>query len=153
MMVDLTSFSDEKFDAKKWINAACQARHPQEPVEKHLVDVEMKLQMLSEEIAASLEEQSASALLRVPRATRDVLRLREDALSLRHSVAGILQKLKKVTSTLYLQVLMFVALCYFLKFVKMCSSLDELFKYLHYIGLECMHLRVRLHVDLVTELR
>ncbi|XP_052186877.1 conserved oligomeric Golgi complex subunit 7 [Diospyros lotus] len=95
MMVDLTSFSDEKFDAKKWINAACQARHPQEPVEKHLVDVEMKLQMLSEEIAASLEEQSASALLRVPRATRDVLRLREDALSLRHSVAGILQKLKK----------------------------------------------------------
>ncbi|XAR66132.1 hypothetical protein NMG60_11012233 [Bertholletia excelsa] len=95
MMVDLGSFSDEKFDAKKWINMACQVRHPQDPLEKHLVDLEMKLQMMSEEIAASLEEQSAATLLRVPRATRDVVRLRDDALSLRNSVAGILHKLKK----------------------------------------------------------
>ncbi|KAG8381524.1 hypothetical protein BUALT_Bualt06G0130700 [Buddleja alternifolia] len=96
MMVDLSAFSDEKFDPKKWINAAVQQRHPQDPVEKHLVDLEMKLQMVSEEIAASLEEQSSAALLRVPRASRDVLRLRDDALSLRSSVANILQFLKKV---------------------------------------------------------
>ncbi|KAL7214477.1 hypothetical protein ACSBR1_026814 [Camellia fascicularis] len=95
MMVDLGSFSDEKFDAKKWINSACQSRHPQDPLEKHLVDLEMKLQMTSEEIAASLEDQSSAALLRVPRATRDVIRLRDDALSLRNSVASILLKLKK----------------------------------------------------------
>lgn len=95
-MVDLSSFSDEKFDAKKWINTACQSRHPQDPLENHLVDLEMKLQMISEEIAASLEEQSAAALLRVPRASRDVIRLRDDALSLRQSVASILLKLKKV---------------------------------------------------------
>ncbi|KAK9291846.1 hypothetical protein L1049_019796 [Liquidambar formosana] len=95
MMLDLGPFSDEKFDAKKWINSATQARHPQDPLDKHLVDLEMKLQMLSEEIAASLEEQSAAALLRVPRATRDVVRLRDDAVSLRNSVSGILLKLKK----------------------------------------------------------
>ncbi|KAL7183996.1 hypothetical protein ACSBR2_026213 [Camellia fascicularis] len=95
MMVDLGSFSDEKFDAKKWINSACQSRHPQDPLEKHLVDLEMKLQMTSEEIASSLEDQSSAALLRVPRATRDVIRLRDDALSLRNSVASILLKLKK----------------------------------------------------------
>ncbi|GAB4858802.1 Golgi transport complex subunit 7 [Ancistrocladus abbreviatus] len=95
MMVDLGAFSDEKFDAKKWINNACQSRHPQDPLEKHLVDLEMKLQMMSEEISASLEEQSAAALLRVPRATRDVIRLRDDAISLRTSVSAILQKLKK----------------------------------------------------------
>lgn len=58
-------------------------------------EVEMKLQMASEEIAAALEEQSAAALLRVPRATRDVVRLRDDALSLRHSVSSILDNLKK----------------------------------------------------------
>lgn len=94
-MLDLGPFSDEKFDPKKWINSACQARHPQDSLEKHLVDLEMKLQMTSEEIAASLEEQSAAALLRVPRATRDIVRVRDDAVSLRHSVSGILQKLKK----------------------------------------------------------
>ncbi|KAH9678405.1 Conserved oligomeric Golgi complex subunit 7 [Citrus sinensis] len=95
MMLDLGPFSDEKFDPKKWINSACQTRHSQDSLDNHLVDLEMKLQMVSEEISASLEEQSASALLRVPRATRDVVRLRDDAISLRGSVSGILQKLKK----------------------------------------------------------
>ncbi|KAF5731066.1 embryo yellow protein [Tripterygium wilfordii] len=95
MMLDRGQFSDEKFDPKKWVNSACKSRHPQDPLDNHLVDLEMKLQMASEEIAASLEEQSAGALLRVPRATRDVLRLRDDAVSLRNSVAGILKKIKK----------------------------------------------------------
>ncbi|XP_076898633.1 conserved oligomeric Golgi complex subunit 7-like [Bidens hawaiensis] len=95
MMIDLGPFSDDKFDAKKWINSACQSRHPQDPLDKHLVDLEMKLQMMSEEIAASLEEQSSAAILRVPRATRDVIRLRDDAVSLRQNVAAILLKLKK----------------------------------------------------------
>ncbi|GAB2227797.1 hypothetical protein Droror1_Dr00009624 [Drosera rotundifolia] len=95
MMIDLGAFSDENFDAVKWINSSCQSRHPQDPVEKHLVELEMKLQMMSEQISASLEEQSAAALLRVPRATRDVIRLRDDAVSLRTSVSAILYKLKK----------------------------------------------------------
>ncbi|KAG4966783.1 hypothetical protein JHK87_032434 [Glycine soja] len=95
MMLDLGPFSNENFDPKKWINSACQSRHPQDSLDKHLVDMEMKLQMVSEEIAASLEEQSAAALLRVPRATRDVIRLRDDAVSLRSAVSSILQKLKK----------------------------------------------------------
>ncbi|KAF3535017.1 hypothetical protein F2Q69_00019873 [Brassica cretica] len=95
MMLDLGPFSEEKFDAKRWVNSSCQARHPQDSLERQLVDLEMKLQIASEEIGASLEEQSGGALLRVPRATRDVLRLRDDAVSLRSSVAGILQKLKK----------------------------------------------------------
>ncbi|EXC36303.1 hypothetical protein L484_001268 [Morus notabilis] len=94
-MLDLGPFSGENFEPKKWINSACQSRHPEESVDKHLVDLEMKLQMVSEEISASLEEQSAAALLRVPRATRDVIRLRDDAVSLRSAVASILQKLKK----------------------------------------------------------
>lgn len=95
MMLDLGPFSSENFDPKKWINSATQSRHPEDSLDKHLVDLEMKLQMVSEEIAASLEEQSASAILRVPRANRDIIRLRDDAVSLRSAVSGILQKLKK----------------------------------------------------------
>ncbi|KAH9615861.1 hypothetical protein KSS87_021811 [Heliosperma pusillum] len=95
MMVDLAAFSEENFDAKKWINNAVEARHPEDPLEKHLVDLEMKLQMMSEEISSSLEEQSSAAILRVPRASREVIRLRDDALSLRSSVFSILDKLKQ----------------------------------------------------------
>lgn len=95
-MLDLGPFSSENFDPKKWINSATQSRHPEDSLDKHLVDLEMKLQMVSEEIAASLEEQSSSAILRVPRANRDIIRLRDDAVSLRSAVSGILQKLKKV---------------------------------------------------------
>lgn len=95
-MLDLGPFSSDNFDPKKWINAATQSRHSQDSVDEHLAELESKLQMVSEEIAASLEEQGAAALLRVPRATRDVLRLREDAVSLRSAVSAILQKLKKV---------------------------------------------------------
>ncbi|GKV37969.1 hypothetical protein SLEP1_g45928 [Rubroshorea leprosula] len=50
-----------------------------------MVDLEMNLQMVSKEIAASLEEQSASALLCVPRATRDVLHLVPPAIPLLES--------------------------------------------------------------------
>lgn len=96
MTVDLSAFSEEKFDPKRWINAACGSRDPQDPVDKHLADLEMKLQLLSEEIATSLDEQSESALLRIPRSTRDVVRLRDDASSLRSAVSVILQRLKKV---------------------------------------------------------
>lgn len=95
-MLDLGPFSDENFDRKKWVNSACQSRHPQDSVDKHLVDLEMKIQMVSEEIGSSLEEQSASSLLRVPRATREVIRLRDDSVSLRSAVSSILEKLKKV---------------------------------------------------------
>ncbi|KAK9143070.1 hypothetical protein Syun_012470 [Stephania yunnanensis] len=94
-MTDLAAFADPNFNAKKWMNAACQSRHPQDSIENHLTDLEMKLQMMSEEISASLEEQSNAAFLRVPRASRDVVRLRDDAVSLRNSVSGILLNLKK----------------------------------------------------------
>nr|XP_043617151.1 conserved oligomeric Golgi complex subunit 7 [Erigeron canadensis] len=95
MIKDIGSFSDEKFDAKKWINNACQSRHPEDPLDTCLIDLETSLQDVSEQIAKSLEEQSSAAILRVPRATRDVIRIRDDALSLRQSVASILLKLKK----------------------------------------------------------
>jgi hypothetical protein len=70
-------------------------RHLEDPVEKYLGDLEMKLQVMSEEIASALDEQRAAALLRVPRASRDVIWVRDDVVALRSSVSGILQKLKK----------------------------------------------------------
>lgn len=94
-MVDLGSFAEEKFDPKMWVNGACRSRHPEDPIDKHLNDLEMKLQLISENIASSLEEQSSASLLKVPRASREIIRLRDDASSLRSTVSTILHKLKQ----------------------------------------------------------
>lgn len=95
-MLDLASFGDDKFHAKAWVNGACKARHPDDSLDKYLGDLEMKLQLMAENIAASLEDQSAQALLRVPRASRDVFRVRDDAVSLRSTVSAVLHKLQQV---------------------------------------------------------
>lgn len=94
-MVDLASFADDKFDPKAWVNAACQSRHTDDPLDKHLNDLEIKLQLSSENIASALQEQSSASLLKVPRASREVIRVRDDAISLRSAVSTILLKLKK----------------------------------------------------------
>jgi hypothetical protein len=96
MMVDLAVFADEKYDAKAWLNEACRGRLPDDPVDRYLTDLEMKLQLMAETITADLDEQSTGALLRVPRASRDVLRVRDDATTLRSTVSAILAKLKQV---------------------------------------------------------
>ena len=106
MMLDLASFGDDKFHSKAWVNAACKARHPDDSLDKYLGDLEMKLQLMAENIAASLEEQSAQALLRVPRASRDVFRVRDDAVSLRSTVSAVLHKLKQVAPFSFLFVLL-----------------------------------------------
>ncbi|EFJ06368.1 hypothetical protein SELMODRAFT_135591 [Selaginella moellendorffii] len=97
-MVDMAAFGEEGFDPKAWVNAACRARHPDEDAERQLSDLEMKLQLASEDIAAALEDQSTAALLRIPRALRDVSRLHDDALSLRSTVSGMLLKLRTAES-------------------------------------------------------
>ncbi|CAI5501861.1 unnamed protein product [Closterium sp. Naga37s-1] len=50
----------------------------------------------AEDMGGALEEQSAGALLRVPRAVRETKRVRDDAVSLKGTVASILQRLQQV---------------------------------------------------------
>jgi hypothetical protein len=99
VVVDLASFAAEKFDPKAWLNDACRSRHSDDPLDSHLNDLDMKLQLLSENIASALEDQSSSSLLKVPRASREIIRLRDDASSLRSTVSSILHKLKQVCLT------------------------------------------------------
>lgn len=92
-------FSSESFDSKQWINAALDARHPQDPLDRFILDLEETLRSASENISDSLERESTDALRRIPNAVRDVARLREDAVQLRSSVASILEKIKKAEGT------------------------------------------------------
>ncbi|KAJ6845090.1 conserved oligomeric Golgi complex subunit 7 isoform X1 [Iris pallida] len=99
VVVDLGEFSEEGFDPKRWINAALGSRHPQDPLDRFLSDLEESLRSASEDIADSLERESADALRRVSPACREVARIRDDAVALRSAVASILDKLKKAEGT------------------------------------------------------
>jgi conserved oligomeric Golgi complex subunit 7 len=80
--VDASEFGTEGFDPKRWINAALDARHPSEPLDRFLADAEERLRA-----AAALERDSGDALRRIPLACRDALR---------SHLASVLQSLSQV---------------------------------------------------------
>ncbi|XP_066371821.1 conserved oligomeric Golgi complex subunit 7-like [Miscanthus floridulus] len=93
VVVDASEFRAEGFDPKRWINAALDARHPSEPLDRFLADAEERLRSAADDAAAALERDSGDALRRVPLACRDALRLRDDAVALRSHLASVLQSL------------------------------------------------------------
>eukprot|EP00899_Mesostigma_viride_P002758 jgi/Mesvir1/12483/Mv10242-RA.1 len=99
MLVELASFSEDNFDPKAWVNASSSGKPPDEPLDRYLSEVEMKLQLLAEDIGSALEENGSHALLRVPRALREIHRVKDDALALRGNVRGILERLEKVETS------------------------------------------------------
>jgi len=60
-MADISSFADEGFDPKAWVNAACASKPAEEPLERFLAELEMKLQLHAEEVEASLQVRRAEA--------------------------------------------------------------------------------------------
>ncbi|KAL0927617.1 hypothetical protein M5K25_001808 [Dendrobium thyrsiflorum] len=99
VVVDLGEFSDEGFDPKRWINASLDSRHPQDPIDRFLSDVEESLRSSSEKIVDALEREGGDALRRVPYACREAVHIRDDAQALRSVVSSILLKLKKAEGT------------------------------------------------------
>jgi len=49
-MTSLAEFSDPQFDVKAWVNHACSSRSGEEPLERFLAELEMKLQLTAEEV-------------------------------------------------------------------------------------------------------
>ena len=71
-MADLDAFSARNFDPKAWINQACLARPAQDPLERHLAELEMRLHLAAEDVEVALQEQSRDALYRIPAAVQEV---------------------------------------------------------------------------------
>ena len=71
-MTDLEAFSSRSFEPKAWINLACLARPSQEPLERHLAELEMRLHLTAEDVEAALQDQSRDALYRIPAAVQEV---------------------------------------------------------------------------------
>lgn len=94
-MADLQVFLEEDFDPKAYINAACANKPADKALDRYLAELEMKLHLGSDDIGLYLEDQSTRATQRIPVAARELARIREDAQSVRASVATALSKIQE----------------------------------------------------------
>ncbi len=93
-MADLTEFGEEGFNASTWINRAIVQRPDpavDEPIEKFLAELEMRLQLTAEEIESSLQEHSQQALRRIPFAVQEIYRLQGDIQGMQDQVQALAQ--------------------------------------------------------------
>eukprot|EP01012_Entosiphon_sulcatum_P014286 TRINITY_DN19335_c0_g1_i1.p1 TRINITY_DN19335_c0_g1~~TRINITY_DN19335_c0_g1_i1.p1 ORF type:complete len:682 (+),score=172.69 TRINITY_DN19335_c0_g1_i1:63-2108(+) len=88
--MDFTSFGEESFNAKKWINDALRASGT-DGAEAFVSTMVMKLQLMSQEVSSSFEESSTQALVRMPRAQMEVDRVAKEARGLRQTLSQMLQ--------------------------------------------------------------
>mgnify|MGYP001804786082 CR=1 FL=1 len=63
----LAAFAEAGYDPVAFVNSACAAAPAEEPLERYLSELEMKLQLMAEDVVASLDEISVSTLQRAPR--------------------------------------------------------------------------------------
>lgn len=92
-MTDLEVFSAKDFDPRAWINQICLARPSEEPVERHLAELEMRLHLTAGDVEVALQEQSRDALYRIPAAVLEVSHIKGDLVSLKQGVHKQLQQL------------------------------------------------------------
>jgi hypothetical protein len=77
--MDFSEFVDPGFSPAAWVNAACAQRPDGEAPERHLAELEMRLQLAAEEIEATLQDCSTAAMRRIPFAVQEIYRLQGDA--------------------------------------------------------------------------
>lgn len=94
-MVDLSEFEEEDFDPRLWINIACNQRVNDEPLDKFLAELEMKLQLTAEEVETSLQESSMLAMRRIPYAIQETFRLQGDVQGMQDQVSVLLLQVHK----------------------------------------------------------
>ena len=102
-MVDVTAFAEKDFDARRWINEACELKPSDDNLEKcagkpmpsgcllpgklpsprtlllpgrYLAELELRLHLAAEDVDAALEMDSSRALQRIPSAVQEISHVR-----------------------------------------------------------------------------
>lgn len=77
-MIDFNfnDFSESAFDPAAWVNKACSGKPAEEALDKFLAELEMKLQLHTEELESTLQDNSTQAMRRIPFAVQEIFRLK-----------------------------------------------------------------------------
>lgn len=93
-MADLAAFQDAHFDPILYINEYCGSRPENETVERYLADLEMRLHLNAEDTSLYLQDHSSKAVTRIPAASKELLRMKDNIAALRADVAAALEQLE-----------------------------------------------------------
>ncbi len=100
-MTDFSEFAEEGFDLKAWINRACAqvTATTEEPLERSLAELEMRLQLTAEEIESSLHDLSVQAMRRIPVAVQEIYRLLGEIQGMQDQLRGLATGVKRDASS------------------------------------------------------
>eukprot|EP00742_Colponemidia_sp_Colp-10_P007584 GILJ01008175.1.p1 GENE.GILJ01008175.1~~GILJ01008175.1.p1 ORF type:complete len:800 (-),score=169.88 GILJ01008175.1:8-2386(-) len=95
--MDTAPFEAEHFDLKQWVNDTLRApRRAGETIDKHLSASTMRLLLLSQELQDSIQQSSEQLVAAVPRALREVEKVRMEAWDLRKRLSSTISHLSHV---------------------------------------------------------
>ncbi|RZF38842.1 hypothetical protein LSTR_LSTR015977, partial [Laodelphax striatellus] len=86
---DISSFSDDNFEVKDWINQTFRTAEAQENKDAFVSSTVMKLQLYVQQVNSALEETSQQVLQGLPRVMRDAKMIHQEALMLREKMQSI----------------------------------------------------------------
>lgn len=77
--VSLEAFSEEGFDAVAWVNAALSAKSADEPLDMHVGELLMRMQLLAQDVQYNLRDSSDLAMMNLPKSQRDMELIQTEA--------------------------------------------------------------------------
>ncbi|ESN97278.1 hypothetical protein HELRODRAFT_178406 [Helobdella robusta] len=93
--MDYSKFNDEEFDAKEWINSAFKAKK-EGSVEQYASTLAMKLQMFMQEVNNVIEDGCQQAINNLPRVTKELEAVRQEASLLQEQMKMAKYDIQKV---------------------------------------------------------
>ncbi|RMZ53386.1 hypothetical protein APUTEX25_004874 [Auxenochlorella protothecoides] len=87
-MVELDAFEAPDFDPVTYVNDYCQKKSQDAPMDRYLTELELRLQLVSEDIVGKLADASSRASLRVPSALKELLNIQARRQSSRSDLAS-----------------------------------------------------------------
>ena len=94
--MDVSAFSNQDFDTKEYINGALKGYS--EDSDRRVAELEMRLHLAAEDVSLYLQDYTLKCSQRIPTAIKELMRIREDAMALRTSVATVLAQLQDISS-------------------------------------------------------
>ena len=97
--VSLDAFSEEGFDAAAWVNGALAAKPAEEPLDMHVGELLMRMQLLAQDVQYNLRDSSDLAMMNLPKSQREMELIQAEAGALHTQTERLKKELEDTMRT------------------------------------------------------